>query len=72
MKNDQQRAMKMKNFETVDGNEAVARVAYQLNEVIALFPITPASPMGEWADAWAAASVKNLWGDYTVGYRDAK
>jgi pyruvate-ferredoxin/flavodoxin oxidoreductase len=54
--------MKMKNFETVDGNEAVARVAYQLNEVIALFPITPASPMGEWADAWAAASVKNLWG----------
>lgn len=52
----------MKNFETVDGNEAVARVAYQLNEVIALFPITPASPMGEWADAWAAASVKNLWG----------
>ena len=62
VKNDQQRAKKMKNFETVDGNEAVARVAYQLNEVIALFPITPASPMGEWADAWAAASVKNLWG----------
>src|ERR1700760_1701849 len=49
-------------FETLDGNEAVARVAFQLNEVIALFPITPASPMGEWADAWAAAGVKNLWG----------
>ena len=49
-------------FETLDGNEAVARVAFQLNEVIALFPITPASPMGEWAVAWAAAVVKNLWG----------
>ena len=54
--------MTMKNFETLDGNEAVARVAFQLNEVVALFPITPASPMGEWADAWAAAGVKNLWG----------
>jgi pyruvate-ferredoxin/flavodoxin oxidoreductase len=54
--------MKTRNFETIDGNEAVARVAYQLNEVIALFPITPASPMGEWADAWADAGVKNLWG----------
>ncbi|WP_448564216.1 hypothetical protein, partial [Trichothermofontia sp.] len=37
---------------TIDGNEAVARVAYPLNEVIAIYPITPASPMGEWADAW--------------------
>ena len=54
--------MTVKNFETMDGNEAVARVAFQLNEVVALFPITPASPMGEWADAWAAAGVKNLWG----------
>lgn len=51
-----------KKFETIDGNEAAARVAYQLNEVIALFPITPASPMGESADAWSAAGVKNLWG----------
>ncbi|HSZ78385.1 MAG TPA: hypothetical protein VK775_13350 [Chthoniobacterales bacterium] len=50
--------MTIKNFETMDGNEAVARVAFQLNEVVALFPITPASPMGEWADA----GVKNLWG----------
>lgn len=47
---------------TVDGNEAVARVAYRLNEVIAIYPITPASPMGEWADAWAAADRPNLWG----------
>ncbi len=47
---------------TVDGNEAVALVAYRLNEVIAIYPITPASPMGEWADAWAAAGRPNLWG----------
>ena len=49
-------------FETLDANEAVARVAYALNEVIAIYPITPASPMGEWADAWAADERKNLWG----------
>ena len=54
--------MKTKEFEMIDGNEAAARVAYQLNEVIAIYPITPASPMGEWADAWAAAGLKNLWG----------
>ena len=45
----------------LDANEAVARVAYSLNEVIAIYPITPASPMGEWADVWSAAGVKNLW-----------
>ena len=39
----------------IDGNEAVARVAYALSETVALYPITPASPMGEHADAWAAA-----------------
>ncbi len=50
------------NCKTVDANEAVARVAYELNEVIAIYPITPASPMGEWADAWAAGGMKNLWG----------
>jgi len=47
---------------TIDGNEAVAQVAYRLNEVIAIYPITPASPMGEWADAWAAEGRPNLWG----------
>ncbi|MCT0216912.1 pyruvate:ferredoxin (flavodoxin) oxidoreductase [Synechococcus sp. CS-1330] len=47
---------------TIDGNEAVARVSYRLNEVIAIYPITPASPMGEWADAWAAEGRPNLWG----------
>ena len=48
--------------ETLDGNEAVARVAYRLSELIALYPITPATPMGEWADAWSAAGRPNLWG----------
>ncbi len=47
---------------TLDGNEAVARVAYKLNEVIAIYPITPSSAMGEWSDEWAAAETPNLWG----------
>jgi len=47
---------------TMDGNEAVANVAYRLNEVIAIYPITPSSPMGEWADEWASKNHKNLWG----------
>ncbi|MEH2405913.1 pyruvate:ferredoxin (flavodoxin) oxidoreductase [Nostoc sp.] len=51
-----------KTFATIDGNEAVARVAYKLNEVIAIYPITPSSAMGEWADAWSAESRPNLWG----------
>jgi pyruvate-ferredoxin/flavodoxin oxidoreductase len=59
--------MTMKNFETMDGNEAVARVAFQLNEVVALFPITPASPMGEWADAWAAAGREKSLGNCPGG-----
>jgi pyruvate-ferredoxin/flavodoxin oxidoreductase len=46
----------------LDGNEAAARVAYALSEVIAIYPITPASPMGEYADDWAAADRPNLWG----------
>src|ERR1044071_1774951 len=49
-------------YKTIDANEAVARIAYALNEVIAIYPITPASPMGEWGDAWSASGVKNLWG----------
>ena len=47
---------------TIDGNEAAALVAHQLNEVIAIYPITPASPMGEHADEWSAAGRPNLWG----------
>jgi len=49
-------------WETVDGNEAAARVAYALSEVIALYPITPASPMGELCDTWASAGRTNLFG----------
>jgi pyruvate-ferredoxin/flavodoxin oxidoreductase len=49
-------------YRTLDANEAVATVAYKLNEVIAIYPITPASPMGEWPDAWSAAERPNLWG----------
>ncbi len=46
----------------VDANEAVAYVAYRLNEVIAIYPITPSSGMGELSDAWSAARVTNIWG----------
>ena len=47
---------------TIDGNEAAAYVAYNTNEVIAIYPITPSSNMGEWCDAWAAVDEKNIWG----------
>ena len=47
---------------TVDGNEAAARIAHRLSEVVAIYPITPSSPMGEFADAWSAAGKPNLWG----------
>jgi pyruvate-ferredoxin/flavodoxin oxidoreductase len=47
---------------TVDGNEAAAAVAYRAGEVIAIYPITPSSPMGELADAWAVEKKPNLWG----------
>ncbi|NOY06014.1 MAG: pyruvate:ferredoxin (flavodoxin) oxidoreductase, partial [Chlorobi bacterium] len=47
---------------TIDGNEAAAYVAHKINEVIAIYPITPSSPMGEWSDAWSAAGQKNIWG----------
>ena len=48
---------------TIDGNEAVAYIAHRTNEVIAIYPITPASPMGEHADAWTAQGQPNIWGD---------
>jgi pyruvate-ferredoxin/flavodoxin oxidoreductase len=47
---------------TIDGNEAAAYIAYNTNEVIAIYPITPSSAMGEWADAWAAEGKRNIWG----------
>jgi pyruvate-ferredoxin/flavodoxin oxidoreductase len=46
----------------LDGNEAAASVAYRLNEVIAIYPITPSSPMGEWSDQWKEEGRKNIWG----------
>jgi len=51
-----------RKFKTMDGNEAVAYVAYRLNEVIAIYPITPSSNMGEWADQWMSEEVPNIWG----------
>ena len=46
----------------IDGNEAAADVAYRLNEIIAIYPITPSSPMGEWSDQWQQEGRKNIWG----------
>src|SRR5579862_1346823 len=51
-----------RKFKTMDANEAVAYVAYRLNEVVAIYPITPSSPMGEWADEWASQHIPNIWG----------
>src|SRR5947209_5419912 len=51
-----------RKFKTMDANEAVAHVAYRVNEVIAIYPITPSSPMGEWADQWSSEGVPNIWG----------
>ncbi len=47
---------------TIDGNEAAANIAHRTNEVIAIYPITPSTPMGELADAWSARGQKNVWG----------
>src|SRR6476620_8454888 len=46
----------------LDGNEAAASVAYRLAEVVAIYPITPSSPMAEWADQWLSEGKKNIWG----------
>jgi pyruvate-ferredoxin/flavodoxin oxidoreductase len=54
--------VKKRSIITVDGNEAVALVAHKTNEVIAIYPITPSSSMGELADAWSAAGQTNIWG----------
>jgi pyruvate-ferredoxin/flavodoxin oxidoreductase len=50
------------NYKIMDGNEAVANVAYRVNEVVAIYPITPSSAMGEWADQWASEKIPNIWG----------
>jgi pyruvate-ferredoxin/flavodoxin oxidoreductase len=51
-----------RSMSILDGNEAAASVAYRLNEVIAIYPITPSSPMGEWADQWNSEGKKNIYG----------
>ncbi len=56
----------MRRKVTIDGNEAAAYVAHKTNEVIAIYPITPSSNMGEHADAWSAAGRKNIWGSVPI------
>ena len=54
--------MNKRSFATIDANQAVAEVVYRLNEVIVIYPITPSSPMAEWADAWSSEAQNNIWG----------
>lgn len=54
---------KSREVKTIDGNEAVASVAYRVNEVCAIYPITPSSPMAEFADQWSAEGKHNIWGN---------
>ena len=56
----------MRRKVTIDGNEAAAYVAHKTNEVIAIYPITPSSNMGEHADAWSAVGRKNIWGSVPI------
>ena len=51
---------------TLDGNEAAAYAAYKVNEVCAIYPITPSSTMGELADQWSTEGRKNIWGNIPV------
>lgn len=51
-----------KQFMTIDGNEAAAYIMYRVNDVCCIYPITPSSPMGEFADEWASKSIHNIWG----------
>lgn len=55
--------MNNQKYAVIDGNEAAAYVAYRVNEVCAIYPITPSSNMGEWADEWASKGIKNIWGN---------
>jgi len=50
----------------MDGNTAAAHIAYRVNEVSAIFPITPSSTMAELADAWASEGIENIWGNVPV------
>ena len=64
--------MENRRFVTVDGNEATANIAHLCNEVMAIYPITPSSGLGELPDAWAAAGRKNIFGTVPDVCRDAK
>src|SRR4029077_17973345 len=55
-------AAKAAKFKTLDGNEAAAYVAFRVNEAMAIYPITPSSPIAEWCDQWASEGKKNIWG----------
>ncbi len=55
--------MSERKFVTIDGNEAAAYIMYRVNEVCCIYPITPSSPMAEFADEWTAKGVKNIWGN---------
>ncbi len=54
--------MSQRRMVTIDGNEAAASTAHRINEVCAIYPITPSSNMGEWADQWSAEGRVNIWG----------
>ncbi len=54
--------MNKRRMVTIDGNQAAAHVAHKVSEVIAIYPITPSSPMGEWADEWSSLGQPNIWG----------
>ncbi|MGB8261160.1 MAG: pyruvate:ferredoxin (flavodoxin) oxidoreductase [Terracidiphilus sp.] len=58
--------MSEKKMVILDGNEAAASVAYRLSEVVAIYPITPSSPMAEWADQWRSENKRNIWGALPV------
>ena len=58
--------MNDKKMVIMDGNEAAASVAYRLSEVVAIYPITPSSPMAEWADQWRSEGKTNIWGALPV------
>ena len=54
--------MSLKKFKTMDGNEAAAYISYAFTEVATIYPITPSSPMADHVDEWAAAGMKNIFG----------
>ena len=55
-------------YVTIDGNEATSYIAYRVNEVCAIYPITPSSSMAELADEWSSKGIKNIWGDIPTVY----